>query len=247
MRDIVLKLKNISYISGDYKVIGNINVSIEKNTFTAIIGKSGAGKSTLLKLMAGLLLPTIGDLRIFSKNIHKIKEQIGIRMRRNIGYVFQDGALLSNLSIKENLMLPLNFHKKYLSNELKLKMVTDILKSVDLNDSLELRPAQLSMGEIKLVAIARAMILQPEILFLDEALSSIDPSSAKKMAAIIHEYSNKEWTTVIAVTYSKNLVEKTADRIIVVDNKTISVDDKKENILIKDFDRRPKILNDILF
>lgn len=245
MNENIIELKNVNFTNVNYKVLDDINLKIKKNTFTTIIGKSGSGKSTLLKIMAGILTPDNGIVKIKNKDINNIDEKENIALKKEIGFVFQDVALLSNLSIKENLALPLEFHFKNMTKDEIEDKIVKILNKVTMLESLNERPAQLSLGEQKLVGIARAMITEPDILYLDESLASIDPTIFKKMLKLIGEYSELENTTIIAVTHSKNMILKLSDRIILIDNKTIIIDKLKTSILKMSEKERPEIINDI--
>lgn len=245
MTDFIIKLTDVSFSNIDYLVLDNINVSIKINTFTAIIGKSGAGKSTLLKLMSGILTPTKGKVEIYGKDIHNLDNREILSIKKKIGFSFQDSALLSNLTIRENLALPLKFHFKNIKEEYVNKKIFQYLEKINLVDSIDLRPAQLSQGEQKMVSLVRSLIIDPEILFIDEALSNIDPSLRKVIMSLIKEYFSKPWVTVVAVTHNKKMLEELATRILVVEEKRIKVDILKEKLINnKDF-YNESILQDI--
>ncbi|HOJ63972.1 MAG TPA: ATP-binding cassette domain-containing protein [Spirochaetota bacterium] len=231
MNNEVIKLTDVSFSNIDYLVLDNINVSIYLHSFTAIIGKSGAGKSTLLKLMSGILTPTKGKVEIYGRDIHNLETKEILSIKKKLGFAFQDSALLSNLTIRENLSLPLRFHFKNITEEYMNKKITEYLEKVNLMDSIDLRPAQLSLGEQKMVSLIRALIIDPEILFIDEALSNIDPSLRKVIINLIKEYAEKPWTTVVGVTHNKKILETLATRILVVDEKRIKIDITKEELL----------------
>ncbi len=245
MSDIV-KLENVSFINDDYKVLDDISLEIKKNSMTCIIGVSGSGKSTLIKLMAGLVLPTSGNIMIHGFEIHKLHEKALLSLRRKVSFVFQNSALISNLSIKENVMLPLNFHFPKLKQKEKNEMAEDFLSKVGMKDSMNQRPAQLSSGEQKLVAVVRGLITKPELIFFDEPLGSLDSTSAKIVTNMIKEYSDKEKTSTVIVTYSKDIISRLSDALVVIDNKKVSTFDRKNrnynyDSSIKDIE----LLNDI--
>lgn len=242
----LIEAVDVSYTNVDYEVVNNINLKIKKDSFTSIIGKSGSGKSTLLKLLAGILIPDNGKIIINSKDINQLEGEHLISFKKKIGFVFQDAALISNLSIKENLILPLDFHYPKMDKNENEKIINDLLKKVDMDDCLNERPAQLSMGEKKLISFVRAMLLKPELLFLDEPLSSLDATTAIKMIDLCEEYSTLENTTIIAVTNLKTFIHKLADRIIYLENKTIALDKSIKEIYSTNPSERPQIINDLL-
>ena len=241
----VLELENIYFSNENYLVLDNISLDIKLNTFNCIVGRSGAGKSTLLKIMAGLLTPNMGRVIINNNDITKLFEKDYLRLRRRIGFAFQDAALISNLSIKENLILPLKYRFKNITEKQIEKRVGEIIEKISLEDSLYLRPAQLSHGEQKLVSIMRAIITEPELLFLDEPLTSIDATLGKRIIQIINEYSIKEWTTVIIVTHSKNLIADNATNLFLIEDKKISYHLDKDEIQNIKIDNLPQLLKDI--
>jgi len=165
---------------------------------------------------------------------------------KKIGFVFQDAALISNLSIRENLILPLDFHYPKMDKNESDKLINNLLKNVGMADCLNERPAQLSLGEKKLIAFVRAMLLKPELLFLDEPLSSLDVTTAKKMTALCEEYAALENTTIIAVTNLKTFMNKLIDRIIYLENKTISLNKTIKEINDMTSSQKPQIINDLL-
>jgi phospholipid/cholesterol/gamma-HCH transport system ATP-binding protein len=243
----VIELKNVLFTNDDYTVLENINLSIYKNTFTTIIGKSGAGKTSLLKLIAGIYYPDKGEVKIFSNNLNVLTSQEMISLRKKMGFVFQDSALISNLSIKENLMLPLSYHEYNISVKDKNEVILDALDKINLTDTLDQRPAQLSLGEQKLIAMARAMILKPEILFLDEPLAYLDELNMKKVLFLIEEYFKNHNATVIAVSNIKSIVNMLSERIILIDNKTILINDYVLEIKKSDRFALPELLNEIFY
>jgi phospholipid/cholesterol/gamma-HCH transport system ATP-binding protein len=240
--NVILELKDVFFTNDEYLVLENINIKIYKNGYTVVIGKSGAGKTSLLKLLAGIYFPDGGKSYFYSKDSDEMRNKDFMSLRKRMGFVFQDSALISNLSIKENLLLPLNYHAYGVNVLEKEKMVSALLEKISLLESLDERPAQLSLGEQKLVSIARGIILKPEILFLDEPLAYLDESNCRKMIKLIRDYYLENDATIIAVTNSKSFIIDVADRIVLVDNKTIAFDEKIKKI--KDSD--PAILAELI-
>ncbi|HPO49878.1 MAG TPA: ATP-binding cassette domain-containing protein [Spirochaetota bacterium] len=246
MEDIVLELKEVGLSHGEEAILNSVNLKIVKDTFVSVIGRSGSGKTTLLKVMAGLQVPDEGKIIIFDKDITNFGYDEMIPVRKKIGFAFQDAALLSNLSIKENLMLGLDFHFPEKPKEEKETKIRKMLDRMMLLHTISQRPAELSMGEKKMISLARAMLIEPELLFLDEPFAFIDISVTKMITRFIKEYSDKEFTTVICVTNSKSLINDIADNIILIDNGKIVLNSSKEAIENTPKDDRPQIINDIL-
>jgi ABC-type lipoprotein export system ATPase subunit len=244
MNSVLLELKDVNFYNDDYQVLKNINLKININENTAIIGKSGSGKSTLLKLISGIISPTNGSIIV--NQFTTDNDLDSVIFRKNIGFVFQDGALISNLNIKENLELPLKFKFPYISkNEMENKIIY-LLERINLKEALYERPAHLSHGEIKLISIARSIITKPNILFMDEPLTFLDASNSKLVIEILKEYIQNNNATLIFVTNLKSIIQNIAERIILIEDKTINFDNYMNNI--KNFDRNklPKLLDDII-
>ncbi len=231
MGEPIITLENVSFKNDNYTVLENVNVEIEIDRFTAVIGKSGAGKSTLIKIMAGLVEPTAGNVKIYGVDMTDYDSPQVNRIKKKIGFSFQDSALLSNLSIRENLALPLKYYFKNMTEKRMTERIEELLDKVSLLDSQFLRPAQLSFGEQKLASIIRSMTTNPEILFLDEPLTSIDATLSKKVLALIKDYSKNEWTTVIIVTHSPELIINEAKKIIVIEDKVIKLETTPKELL----------------
>jgi phospholipid/cholesterol/gamma-HCH transport system ATP-binding protein len=242
----VIKLRDVHFTNVDYKVLDDVNIDIDKGSFTVVTGISGAGKSTLLKLMSGILTPESGEVLILNKDFEHLEDEELKNIKKRIGFMFEDAALLSNLSIVENLKLGLEFHHCYISKQEMQRMIESYLSEVNLLVSINERPAQLSIGEQKLVSFVRAMLLEPEILFLDDPLSSIDASYSGKIIRMALEYHRKKRCTLIIATNFDSGLLRICDKIIMIENKKIRLHDTRENVLKMKADKRPKLINDIL-
>jgi phospholipid/cholesterol/gamma-HCH transport system ATP-binding protein len=246
VRENIIELNNVTFFSDDYRILDDISLNIEKDTYTCIIGRSGAGKSTLLKIMAGILTPQNGTVKLFSRDINNLRTKENFDLRKKVGFVFQDAALISNISIKENLLLPLEYHRSELKREEMYRKIIKIMEKIELLDAVDLRPAQLSFGERKLVGIARALITEPQVLFLDDPLASIDATLSKKISLLIKEYNDLEDTTIVAVSSLKSLIYNNNDRIVLIDCKSVAMDSTIGKILKTKKNDRLKIINDFL-
>jgi ABC-type transporter Mla maintaining outer membrane lipid asymmetry ATPase subunit MlaF len=246
MKDSIITLKNVGFKYDDNVILNDVNLDIKTDTFTVIIGHSGSGKSILMKIMATLLYPDTGNVRIFGEDVTGYEYMKLVPVKKRIGYAFQDGALLSNLSVEENLLLPLDFHYKEIGRKEKLEKIYDFLKKLMIENTMHQRPAQLSSGEKKIISIVRAMIVEPEILFLDEPLAFMDATIAKTIIVLINEYAIKENTTVVCVSNSKRIILDNSEEIAILDNGKILIHEKKETIIGMDPEKRHTIINDIL-
>jgi len=246
MKKVVLTLKDISFSNNNNLILENLSLDIEQNTLTTIIGKSGSGKSTLVKIMAGLIIPTKGTLTMWGQDYYQISDKEKVDIRKRISFVFQNAALISNLSIKENLILPLNFHYPEMEKKEQGELVERMLEQVGMLKAINGRPAQLSIGEQKLVAIARALITKPELLFLDEPLGSLDATITRKLMDIIYMYSKHDWTTVVIVTYSKEIITGICNRIMFLKDHKIKFNMPKNKVLSLPENEMPDIITNML-
>jgi phospholipid/cholesterol/gamma-HCH transport system ATP-binding protein len=210
-----IKAHNITVYSGDYRVLKEVSVDIPPGQLTVIIGPTGCGKSTLLKVLACILIPDSGEILFSGKNPQSMTEREMVALRKTNGFVFQDSALWQNKSIFENLSLPLRFHFPELKRSEIASRVEETLESINLLDSIQLRPAQLSTGEQKIVSFARALITGPSLLFLDEPTVLVDLVMRRKMLNRIQIEKNKK-TTIITVTHDSEILSSLADYLVLL-------------------------------
>jgi len=211
----LVELSNVFVMSLDYPILNDISVKIPAQKSTVIMGPSGCGKSTLLKVLAGIIIPDSGKLLFEGENIFSISDKKLLNFKKRNGFVFQDSALWSNKSIFNNLALPLQFHYSELSKKDIKERINNALESINLVDSMHLRPAQLSIGEKKMISFFRAIITNPQILFLDEPTLSIDQEMKKKIFTIIKTFKDNN-CTIIAVTHDPNITAMIADYLILL-------------------------------
>jgi ABC-type transporter Mla maintaining outer membrane lipid asymmetry ATPase subunit MlaF len=219
--DTILELKNVSLYSDNYKILDDISCRIKRNTFNVILGQSGAGKSTLLKVMSGILPPQQGKVLFKGHDLNHCSPKRLLRLKKIMGFCFQDAALLSNLSVQENLLLPLDFHFKSMSRKKKMDRIYRDFEQIGMENCLHQRPAQLSHGEQKLVSFLRSMITRPELLFLDDPLTYIDPIIFNKMIKLIGSYSDIGWTTIICITHSRSIIKTLSDQMLFIYDKSL--------------------------
>lgn len=202
----VIKVENVKKVFGSKEntntVLDGISFEIEEGEFVSLMGASGSGKSTLLYLIGGLDTPTEGKVYINDEDISKLKEKklAGLR-RRDIGFVFQFYNLVQNLSVEENIMLPVTMDgKKEKDYKDRLEEILDIIGLADKRKHL---PHQLSGGQQQRVSIARAMILSPKIILADEPIGNLDSKSGEDIMKLFKTVNEKERITILQVTHSK--------------------------------------------
>ena len=201
----------------------DINISITQGEFVAIVGHSGAGKTTLTKLILAEESPTDGTVFFESTDIHKLSSKNLTNFRRKVGVVFQDFRLLSNKTAYENIAFAMEAIEKK-ENEI-LQDVPHVLELVDLTAKAHLFPHQLSGGEKQRLAIARAIITQPDLIIADEPTGNLDPINTNEVVNILKKI-NDLGTTVILTTHNRQVVDQVKKRVITLENGRVVRDDK---------------------
>ena len=211
----ILTLKDISFSSQNTNIIQGVNLSIEEGVATAFIGPSGSGKSTLLKLSAGLIIPTDGEVCYKGMNIQTMSRSQNLDFRRESAFVFQDSALWANQSLQQCLELPLRIHFPEMNIKERQRRIDEVIETVGYKRNLSIRPANLSMGEQKLIAFGRALLCKPTLLFLDEWIESLDDNAANRLVSLVKQH-KKHNNTVVFVSHNKEIIQNLADNIVVL-------------------------------
>ena len=201
----MFEMKNTTFIDNLNTVVSDVSLTIEKGSVTAFLGEPGGGKSTVLKLISGIVVPTKGKVFFEGKNITNMSSKENLAFRKRMAFMFQNSALWANQSLYQNLELPLKLHFPKLPPEQIDERIKDIAKLVDFSKPLSLRPAALSTGEQKRIAFARALICNPEILFLDEPTESLDEKTAALFIKIIKDFC-AEGNTLVYVSHDNAFI-----------------------------------------
>ena len=209
----ILEIKNVTKTFGDEIIFKNVNLIVKKGEVISIIGKSGSGKSTFLKCLNRLEEIYGGEILFDNKNINNYPISI---LRQKIGLVFQDYNLFEHLTVFENLIIGLIKIKNY-SQTKSEKMTLDILKKIDLLDKKDKFPDELSGGQKQRVAIARSMLMKPDIILLDEPTSALDKEFKESVLNLIAELIEENMTLII-VSHEEEFVKKVSDRVIELKN-----------------------------
>lgn len=215
MEEFLLELKNVSFASRDIQIINDLNISVERGTTTAILGQSGSGKSTVLKLLAGLLVPSRGKLLYKGADVATMSMNQQLQFRKESAFVFQDAALWANQNIQQIMELPLKIHFPDSTAKERLLAVRETLQAVGYTRNIALRPADLSAGEQKKVALARALVYKPEILFLDECTASLDQRSASKIMRILKNLQSNG-CTIMYVSHDDDFIEAFQGTVLII-------------------------------
>lgn len=208
----MIEVKNISKSFNDKPVLAGINTHFEKGKTNLIIGQSGSGKTVLMKCCIGLLEPDAGDIRFDNRPFSSIPEKRKKDIRKEMGVLFQGGALFDSFTVEQNVMFPLNMFTS-MSVEEKLDRVNFCLKRVNLVNVNHLFPSEISGGMMKRVAIARAISNNPSYLFCDEPNSGLDPKTAEVIDQLISEITEEYDITTVINTHDMNSVLQIGQRI----------------------------------
>jgi phospholipid/cholesterol/gamma-HCH transport system ATP-binding protein len=198
------------------EVLRGVSLVIERGETMVIMGGSGSGKTVTLRLIAGLIRPTGGTVRVFGRRIDAMGEEELLPVRRRMGYVFQGAALFDSLSVHENVAYPLREHTNLGEAEIRERVV-HFLSLVGLGpEVLKLLPAELSGGMRKRVGIARALAQEPEMLLFDEPTAGLDPTNARMVSELIVRLRGGVCDTAVVVTHDLELTRTVADRVAVL-------------------------------
>jgi len=200
---------------GNRIILNDVNFNAEKKKITHIFGMSGGGKSTLLKILIGALTPDAGEVIAGGSDITKLRGRDLDPFRRKIGMLFQHGALLNSMTVGENVALPIQEHTDLDDNIIRI-MVKMKLELVGLRDFEDYYPGNLSGGMQKRVALARALALDPEVVFFDEPTSGLDPIGSAVITKLIADLNRLLGITCIVVTHSVEEAMRIADRIVIL-------------------------------
>jgi phospholipid/cholesterol/gamma-HCH transport system ATP-binding protein len=211
----VIELIDVHKAFGPLKVLCGVDLALSKGETTVIIGESGVGKSVVLKHVVGLLRPDRGEVRYRGRVIGKLNPRELAKLRTNFGFLFQLGALFDSLTVGENVGFPITEHRKVRRQEVE-RIVADKLRMVGLDGIQDKQPADLSGGQRKRVALARAIALDPEVVLYDEPTTGLDPPRADVINELIIKLKRETGTTGIVVTHDMASANKVADRIIML-------------------------------
>ena len=230
----VLEVQDIVTRFGADSIHDGVSLSVRRGEVVALIGGSGTGKSVLLKEMIGLLRPTAGTVRLLGTDVWQSDEAEIDGLRRRFGMLFQDGALFSSLSVAENIAVPLHEHTD-LPDALIAPLVGFKLSLVGLSPETGRKtPAELSGGMRKRVALARALALEPEILFLDEPTSGLDPIGARAFDSLVRALSDSLGLTVFMVTHDLDTLLSIIDRTIALSKGKVIADGPVADVMRSD-------------
>lgn len=212
----VISIKGLRKAFGDNKVINGFDFDLKRGENVVVLGKSGSGKSVLIKLIIGLMKPDQGSIEVFKDKVETLSTSQLDEMRVKAGFLFQSNALYDSMTVRENLEFPLRRHRKKTSKEEVNKLVMEALTNVGLPQTVDMMPSELSGGMRKRVALARTLILKPEIILYDEPTTGLDPITGKEISHLMLDIQKKYNTSSIIISHDINCVKIVANRIVML-------------------------------
>ena len=230
-REPAIQVKNLYKIFrvGNEKVraLNGVDLTIYKGEFCAIVGTSGSGKSTMLDMLAGLEKPTKGEVIVAGEHLEKMNENQLVKFRReHVGFIFQSFNLLGTMNAIENVALPLTF--RGVDKKIREAKAVEMLKLVGLPKHMKHRPNEMSGGQQQRVGVARALVLDPEIIFADEPTGNLDSKTSAEVLGLMRKVVTEKNQTMVMVTHDNHLAGF-ADRIFhIIDGKIVKIEDRSE-------------------
>ena len=197
-------------------MLNGFNMELYRGESLVILGKSGSGKSVLIKCIIGLILPDSGEITVLEKNVSALTEEQLDQLRVHIGFLFQSNALYDSMTVRQNLEFPLRRHW-FKKNQGEVDtLVTEALQAVGLTHTIDMMPSELSGGMRKRIAMARTLILKPQIILYDEPTTGLDPITGRGISNLMMEVRKNYNTSSVIITHDMNCVQLTANRIIML-------------------------------
>ena len=238
----VIEVEHLVAGYGNRRILHDVSLRVDSGEIMIIMGGSGSGKSTLLRNLLGLDRPSSGTIRLLGQDTAGLTAAERLELQKNIGVSFQGGALLSSLSVGENVALPLREHTR-LADETIAVMARVKLEVVNLGDFEHMMPAQLSGGMIKRAALARALAMDPKLLFFDEPSAGLDPVVSSELDDLILKLRDALGMTIVVVTHELESAFKIADRITVLDHGRVLISGTVDDVRNADSERVQDLLH----
>lgn len=219
----VIELRNVSKSFGDMPVIKDLSLTIRTGQTTVIAGESGSGKSVLLRMMNGLTIPDEGEALLFGQDLAKVDEHTRTELRKRCTMVFQSYALIDSLTVAENIGFPLAENTRMPAREIRT-LVVDLLEMLELSDAIDLLPASLSGGMKKRVALARAVVTNPEVVLFDEPTTGLDPVMIEFVDSLIQKTQQSYGITSVVISHDMASNRRLADHMAILANGRIAAE-----------------------
>lgn len=216
----VIQIRGLYKSFGNNKVLEDFNLDLYRGERLVVLGKSGSGKSVLIKCIIGLIRPDRGSIQILGQDVSSMNHLELDRIRMKVGFLFQSNALYDSMTVRENLEFPLRRHSFQLSQEEVSELVVEALQNVGLEHTIDMMPAQLSGGMRKRIALARTLILKPEIMLYDEPTTGLDAITGLEIISLMNSIGEKYHTSSIIITHDMKCVQIASHRVaMLIDGK----------------------------
>lgn len=219
----IIVIKDLYKSFGKQKVLRDINLVLDANENLVILGRSGVGKSVLIKCIVGLETFDKGSINVMGNDIKELSEFELNDLRKDIGFLFQGGALYDSMTVQENLLFPLERNRGSMNESEQNDLIDEVLESVGLLDAKHKMPLELSGGMKKRAGLARTLVLKPKVILYDEPTTGLDPFTAHEISELIVSVREQYKTAAIVVTHDMKTARITADRMIIMEQGEILV------------------------
>lgn len=228
--DAVIAIDKLVKRFGDKVVLNEFTVDLNRGENLVVLGRSGSGKSVLIKCVIGLMRPESGTIKVLGEDVLSLDHDGLDNIRSRVGFLFQSNALYDSMTVKQNLEFPMRRHLKNIDLKESMDRIMDALENVGLAHTLNMMPSELSGGMQKRIALARTLILNPEIILYDEPTTGLDPITGKEITLLMKDIQEKYKTSSIIISHDMKCVKRAADRIAVLVNGSCYAVDTYENL-----------------
>ncbi|WP_343745935.1 ATP-binding cassette domain-containing protein [Chitinophaga sp.] len=226
----VIRIRGLYKSFDTIDVLTGMDLDLYKGENVVVLGRSGSGKSVLIKLIAGLLKPDSGTIRVAGEEIDQLSPGALQQLRLKIGFLYQGSALYDSMTVRENLEFPLVRNSAHLTHEERDAAIREVLKNVGLEQSIDKMPAELSGGQKKRVGIARTLILHPDIMLYDEPTAGLDPVTSGDINTLINEVQQTYRTSAVIITHDLTCAKSTGDRVALISDGKFCVEGSFEEV-----------------
>lgn len=228
--DAVIAIDRLVKKFGEKVVLNEFTVDLKRGENLVVLGRSGSGKSVLIKCVIGLMRPESGTINVLGEDVLSLDHDGLDNIRSRVGFLFQSNALYDSMTVKQNLEFPMRRHLKNIDYKESMDRIMDALENVGLAHTLNMMPSELSGGMQKRIALARTLILNPEIILYDEPTTGLDPITGKEITLLMKEIQQKYKTSSIIISHDMKCVKRAADRIAVLVNGSCYAVDTYDNL-----------------
>lgn len=246
MTHTVIKIEKLNKSFGDNHVLHDFSLSLVKGETLAVLGKSGSGKSVLIKCIINLIEPDDGQITVLNNDVDQMSQEELDALRAKVGFLFQSNALYDSMTVRENMEFPLRRHWKKEQRESHAESaVLEVLSDVGLAHTADMMPEELSGGMRKRIALARTLILRPEIILYDEPTTGLDPVTAREISKLIVKVQKKYNTSSLLISHDMNCINATANRVAMLIDGKCYAEDTFENLQHSNDERIREFFHDV--